>query len=88
MNANEYESPQKLADYLKYLGGNETAYNAYFTWKENVVFEKKSFEIVPICDMCIQLNLENYSGIKKSVLNDTVDYWSSKENCLNDVKIV
>lgn len=34
INFNEFGSVQKLADYLKYLDQNETAYAEYFEWKQ------------------------------------------------------
>eukprot|EP01117_Protostelium_nocturnum_P020977 TRINITY_DN985_c0_g1_i1.p1 TRINITY_DN985_c0_g1~~TRINITY_DN985_c0_g1_i1.p1 ORF type:complete len:497 (-),score=138.87 TRINITY_DN985_c0_g1_i1:296-1786(-) len=32
--ANDYESPEEMAKYLKYLDSNDTAYNEYLTWKK------------------------------------------------------
>jgi alpha-1,3-fucosyltransferase len=33
INALDFESPQKLAEYLQYLDKNATAYAEYFEWK-------------------------------------------------------
>jgi alpha-1,3-fucosyltransferase len=33
INALDFESPQKLAEYLQYLDKNTTAYAEYFVWK-------------------------------------------------------
>jgi hypothetical protein len=35
--------------------------------------------------MCIQLNLEKYVGVKKSVVKDVGSYWG-KQNCITDLK--
>ncbi|GAM26569.1 hypothetical protein SAMD00019534_097440 [Acytostelium subglobosum LB1] len=34
INVADFESPAALGKYLKYLSGNETAYNEYFAWKK------------------------------------------------------
>lgn len=33
IDANKFNSPKELADYLHYLDNNDTAYNEYFQWK-------------------------------------------------------
>uniref|UniRef100_A0A7S3ZD39 Fucosyltransferase n=1 Tax=Lotharella globosa TaxID=91324 RepID=A0A7S3ZD39_9EUKA len=35
IRARDFSEPKKLADYLKYLAGNETAYNEYHAWRTN-----------------------------------------------------
>jgi hypothetical protein len=42
INADDFESPKELAEYLNYLTTNETAYLEYFDWKFNFLF--KQFE--------------------------------------------
>jgi alpha-1,3-fucosyltransferase 10 len=34
IKANDFESPKHLAEHLKYLISNETAYEEYFKWKQ------------------------------------------------------
>lgn len=43
-------TPVQLAEYLKYLDGNDTAYNEYFWWKPYYKYEIKvySIELAPI----------------------------------------
>ena len=77
----DFNSPKHLAEYLNYLDKNVTAYNSYFKWKKHISFFKNSISFAPICNMCIQLQLENYFGIKKSLINDLAGYWSRKRNC-------
>ena len=61
-----------------YLDKNATAYNSYFKWKENVVFQN-AIAFNPFCQMCIQLHLDDHFGVKKSVLNDLEEFWSEKQ---------
>ena len=85
INAHDFTSPKILADYLKYLDKNVTAYNSYFQWKEHVSFrESKSVSsqrFSPLCDMCIKLQMEIYEGYKESIVEDVGSYWNRKENC-------
>ena len=49
INADNFESPKKLADYLNYLTRNETEYSSYFKWKfdlfsdfeKNIIFKNQ-----------------------------------------------
>ncbi len=67
------------------MSKNQTAFNSYFKWKEHVIFPNTSYSERPvkrvICDMCIYLRLANYFGIKKSILDDAVDYWDRNKSC-------
>ena len=72
----DYKSAKHLADRLKYLDSNRTAYNEYFKWKKYVKF-------VPVlnslCDLCIQLQLDSYFGVKHSIIKDVNSYWNVKD---------
>lgn len=81
IDALDYESPQHLADYLKYLDKNVTAFNEYFQWKKHVQFLDYIVDYGMICDMCIQLHLEDFYGIKQQVINDFDKYWSRSKDC-------
>lgn len=89
IDVRDYDTIEKLTDYLKYLSKNNTAYNSYFKWKEHVIFPKTSYSEAPsmrvICDMCVYLNLEYYFGIKKSIVKNASNYWSSSLNCAKKV---
>ena len=45
---------------MKYLSNNKIAYNSYFEWKKHVIFGDTIVALSPVCDMCIQLHLEDY----------------------------
>jgi hypothetical protein len=70
-----FESPEKLADYLKYLDKNETAYAEYFEWKSyfTVNFKNEMF-----CELCKALNNEN---TPPKVYTDISRWWFSESNC-------
>ena len=76
----DYKGPKELADYLMYLDSNKTAYNSYFKWKKYAKFiDRMVYD--NFCDMCIQLNLENYVPIWKNVISDIGKLWSKSDNC-------
>ena len=51
INVFNYKSAQHLADHLKYLDSNRTAYNEYFKWKKYVKFD---LVLNSLCELCIQ----------------------------------
>jgi len=50
-------------------------------WKKYVSWEAPRSGLLTICDMCIQLQLESFYGIKQQVLNDLEGYWKPKGVC-------
>lgn len=87
IDAQDYNSPKELADYLNYIDKNATAYNEYFQWKKHVNFIDKMVDWGMICDMCIELHLEKFIGIKQQVITDFNSYWNKSKQCKvpNDV---
>ena len=81
INALNFKTPKKLAKYLKYVSSNATLYNSYFKWKEHVSFYRNRIIFSPLCEMCIQLHLETYFGMKKKVIHNLDKIWSKKTNC-------
>ena len=73
----DYASPENLAKYLLYLDHNHTAYNSYFEWKKFVNFNSKVPRFSVLCDMCIKLHMERFTGIKKKIYENIQSYWHS-----------
>ena len=77
----DFETPKELAVYLTYLSNNKTAYNSYFKWKQWIrVRDKNPFQAY-ICEMCIKLHLEKYTGIERKQLGSLNDYMGMETNC-------
>ena len=73
----DFKTAKDLANHLKYLDSNKTAYNSYFKWKKYVNFNSLNDTYShPFCDMCLQLNLEEYTGFKTSIIEDIDSYWN------------
>ena len=70
IDVTKFSSPQKLAEYLKYLDKNDTAYNEYFLWKEK--YEQIAPKIA--CTLCKQLHNSSLIG-KDRVYNDLEAFW-------------
>lgn len=81
IDAQKFESPKHLADYLLYLDKNVTAYNEYFQWKKHVNFLDYIVDYGMICDMCVELHLEKFYGIRKNVITDFSKYWNRNDQC-------
>ena len=65
------------------MDNNPNEYASYFKWKQYVTFRPKeaSSAINIYCDMCIRLQMENFFGIQKQVINDLGDFWNAKKDC-------
>jgi hypothetical protein len=79
----DFRTVKDLADYLRYLAENATAYNEYFKWKEfiSVNTQPRIDTFVPFCDMCIYMNLERFYGIQPKVLADIGAFHGRRHNC-------
>nr|CAH8870660.1 unnamed protein product [Trichobilharzia regenti] len=51
IHVDQFESPAKLAEYLKYLDRNDTAYNEYFAWHGHGIIH--DWDSQPQCAMCL-----------------------------------
>ena len=49
INVADFDSVEALADYLKYLDKNDTAYNQYFEWKTKYKIVKPQFWLCQLC---------------------------------------
>lgn len=63
IDAFQFQSVKQLADYIKMLDGNDTAYNQYFKWKQTykLIFEDYKGCHYGVCKLCEILNNKNYS---------------------------
>jgi len=82
INAMDFKTPFELAKYLNYLDNNKTAYNGYFAWKKYIRYDKNYPRMAYLCEMCIQLHLEEQTGqLKKKQLNSLKKLYNMNENC-------
>ena len=82
IDALEYNSPKDLADHLLKVGSDEILYNKFFEWKKYLRYKQNPPKQGFICEMCIQLNLEEKTGIiPRKTLNNMKDYFGVKNNC-------
>jgi hypothetical protein len=84
INIKDYASPNDLAQYLIFLDQNDTEYNKYFKWKNNIWFDKKDdiIEQAYLCEMCIKLQLERYTGgVSSTQIKNHNELMGLKSNC-------
>ncbi|CAH8629113.1 unnamed protein product [Schistosoma bovis] len=60
IHVDQFESPAKLADYLKYLDKNDTAYNEYFAWHDHGIIHDRDSQ--PQCAMCLLAHTSHSFG--------------------------
>jgi alpha-1,3-fucosyltransferase len=87
IDVRDFNSSKTLADYLKYLDNNKTAYNEYFNWKKYVKFDKNPPLAGYICEICIQLHLEAAFGIKMKTITDDAEKFNPYSNCDSSTRI-
>ena len=67
-----------------YLDFETSAYNSYFNWKKYLKYNHVGTKNGHFCEMCIQLNLDFYFGIKKNVINNLGTLWGVENNCFGE----
>ena len=81
INALNYGQPKDLANYLKYLSKNETAYNSFFEWKKHVIFDN-TISGGHICEFCIIMNLDAYKDkIETNNIGNLKNFWNEEKDC-------
>ena len=78
INAADFNSVKDLADYLKYLDKNDTAYNQYFEWKTKFKVVKYQFWLCQLCKALHDLTRPAKTYHKMS------EYWGVKDSCAID----
>ncbi|CAH1802641.1 unnamed protein product [Owenia fusiformis] len=78
IHTNDFPNPEALAEYLKYLDKNDTAYNEYFSWKKTYIHDRTRKKV---CDLC--RTLHETRGVVKTYKNIWGDFYSFENNCLN-----
>ncbi|XP_035224853.1 alpha-(1,3)-fucosyltransferase C-like isoform X2 [Stegodyphus dumicola] len=79
INANEFSSPKRLAEWLAYLDRDEEQYLSYFKWKEN--YEAKDASYTWLCDLCEKLHVSSTESIKP--YKNFISWWFDKSNCVS-----
>ncbi len=83
INARDFDSPAELAEYLKYLAGNETAYAEYFRWKDHYTLynNPEQYSSRAICKLCEALNDDSREEYPDKVIRNLDDWWISRAKC-------
>ncbi|XP_078362526.1 3-galactosyl-N-acetylglucosaminide 4-alpha-L-fucosyltransferase FUT3-like [Oculina patagonica] len=78
INAADFDSLKDLADYLKYLDKNDTAYNQYFEWKSKYKIVKYQFWWCQLCKA-----LQDPTKPPKTY-HKISEFWGIKSSCRVD----
>jgi alpha-1,3-fucosyltransferase len=73
-------TPKRLAQYLKYLDGNDNLYNEYFWWKDHYRVEAGVQQMARngFCDLCKKLHRDqNYTKSYSELISE----WHPQKNC-------
>lgn len=91
IHVDDYQTPEDLAEYLKYLINNDTAYEQYFKWRKDINNNFKENGTVPCshgpwtCELCKLLNNEkekDKKSLKRAefIVPSIAKYWNGGEN--------
>jgi hypothetical protein len=78
INALDFDSPKDLADYLKYLMANTTAYYEYFKWTGYFTVYQDQNRV--FCQICEALNME---PSKHKVYKNLKSWWQRPGTCIS-----
>ena len=81
INVLDYKSPLHLAEHLNYLSQNQTAYMQYFKWKQFIVRDENAPKYSIFCEMCIKLQLEQFTGVQKKYFVNHSSLFGMTHNC-------
>eukprot|EP00112_Aurelia_sp_Birch-Aquarium-sp1_P006619 Seg1727.1 transcript_id=Seg1727.1/GoldUCD/mRNA.D3Y31 product="Glycoprotein 3-alpha-L-fucosyltransferase A" protein_id=Seg1727.1/GoldUCD/D3Y31 len=87
INAADFPSVKALADHLKYLDKNDTAYNEYFQWKQKYKLHVDlgwPYPGIFTCDICEKLHVDD----TYKVYDRLSDFWSVNDCSGRDTKVV
>ena len=91
INLEDFDSLENLANYLKYLANNKTAFNEYFWWRNRYEIKRHS-KACAICkrlwesEMADKLVLDNdYNSMTGQNLST---FWNVKKNCKTWMTII
>lgn len=92
--ADDFPTPQSLANYLVYLDLNQTAYEEYFAWKHMLIRKLEHQKLTqnvlnpiedhPFCEMCKQLHNETYLNNKNNPILKISEYYNPAKDCTRD----
>lgn len=75
INAEDYDTPKELADYLNFLANNPVEYMQYFWWKEYYYVWSNDWR----CPICQKLNEQRESD--KRTWYTSLEEWYKKDTC-------
>ena len=80
IDALDFSSPAKLAEYLHSLDSNEELYLDYLEWKSNYRVEAGVEQMArhAFCDLCAKLNQDDEP---EKVYDSMASYWSPLTQC-------
>ena len=83
IDTRDFESPGKLAEYLKYLAQNSTAYAEYFRWKDHftLYFNTNMYSSRAMCKLCEALNSDSAEKFPEKSIKNLQGWWTEDAHC-------
>ena len=78
IDVRDFDSPKKLAAYLKMLNENDTEYNRYFAWRQT-----HTCADLPARNTACKLCRYAHRHRQRIQVADVLQFWGRKTNCIN-----
>ncbi|XP_070495208.1 alpha-(1,3)-fucosyltransferase C-like [Chironomus tepperi] len=80
INANDYDTPEELVKYLKYLIDNPKEYVKYFWWKQHYTIKSHPTYPYTLCEMCKKFNTESFMKAQHRY-EDINEWYRNRDMC-------
>ncbi|XP_063599453.1 4-galactosyl-N-acetylglucosaminide 3-alpha-L-fucosyltransferase FUT6-like isoform X1 [Penaeus indicus] len=82
VHVDDYETPEDLAKYLKFLDSNREAYMKYHQWRHQYkIVQEHGYFGAPIYHYCRMCEALNYNARTPTTYNDLEAFWGKKQQC-------
>ena len=81
INILDFPNMKSLADYLKYLDKNDTAYNEYHAWRKD--YKTRSPTQCQICQMITDTNIKSKVNKENPATVDIEKFWNKGNKCID-----
>lgn len=81
INMLDFSNLEELGMYMNYLSSNKTAYLEYFKARQYLSTVLDNPKHSNFCEMCIRLQLEEFTGIEHKIFRNHAERMGMPENC-------
>ncbi len=87
IDALNFSHPEKLAEFVKFIGSDINLYNTYFEWEKIYCSSELDFDVGShICEVCKKLNTPS---VVKHYTESQIDvWWNEQAKCRDNISSI